>query len=323
VQYKVGSDSTGWSQPFTFTNEPNARPLVFGVYADFGFSNDESLPALMKDAAAGGFDYVIHAGDWAYDLDSWWSSVGNNFMNSIQPYAATVPYMGSAGNHEAYGTQGGGNFSQFVLRNRALQEGVGQTSGSNTNLYYSFETPLIHWVAFTAETWTMSEQQIATQAAWLQKDLSSVDRSVTPWVVAFSHKSFQMDQTTWGLFDVLVENKVDVQFVGHWHQYTRFPPIDSRNGKVVVDYASLSNGNTTYTDAQYPVIIVAGAPGNQEVDPRTCTEEWQINCTGNYGYGHFQVINATHAHWVWETTVPVKGGPDPTFRDDVWFVKTA
>ena len=36
--------------------------------------------------------------------------------------------------------------------------------------------------------------------------------------------------------------------VGHWHQYTRYPPIDSRNGKVVADYASMSADNATYTN---------------------------------------------------------------------------
>jgi hypothetical protein len=35
------------------------------------------------------------------------------------------------------------------------------------------------------------------------------------------------------------------------------------------------------------------------------------------------VLNATHAHWTWDTVVPVKGSPDPTFRDDLWIVKTA
>ena len=33
--------------------------------------------------------------------------------------------------------------------------------------------------------------------------------------------------------------------VGHWHQYTRYPPIDSRGGKVVADYASMSADNKT------------------------------------------------------------------------------
>jgi hypothetical protein len=242
----------------------------------------------------------------------------------------------------------GGNFTQFVVRNRALAENAGKNSGSNSNVYYSFNTPFTHWVAFTAESWTMSSEQLAAQAAWLEADLSAVDRTVTPWIVAFSHKSFQMDQTTWAMFDFLAKYKVDIQLVGwvapafcrhsrkppphlappnrtrsHWHQYTRYPPIDSRNGKVVIDSASVSADNGTYTNAPYPTLIVAGAPGNIEVNPKTCSEEWQINCSGNYGYGHLSVHNASHAHWEWNTTIPVSGGPDPSFGDDLWFVKTA
>ena len=196
-----------------------------------------------------------------------------------------------------------------------------------------------------------------------------------------------MDQTTWSLYDFLATYKVDVQFVGHWHQvcvggedgvcvcgqmdraaplaltrgsssprhnepalqYTRYPPIDSRNGKTVIDAKAVSGARSsgsglgdcdaphilrpsaaalaadkgTYTDAAYPTVIVTGAPGDQEVDPRTCSEANQVYCSGNYGYGWFTAVNATAAHWTWKTTVPVKGSPDATFSDDLWFVKTA
>ena len=120
--------------------------------------------------------------------------------------------------HEAYGTQGGGEFAQFVLRNRALAQNVGKSSGSNSNLWYSFETPHVHWIAFCAESWTMSAGQLAQQKAWMTQDLSSVDRARTPWVIAFSHKAWQMDSTTWSMFDILPEYKVDLHLVGHWHQ---------------------------------------------------------------------------------------------------------
>ncbi len=98
--YTVGVTGGPQTAAFTFSNgvwaHGRATPR-FAVYADFGFGNDESLKYLVDDAQAGGFDVVIHAGDWAYDLDGSKSTTGNAFMNSIQPYAATVPYMGSAG----------------------------------------------------------------------------------------------------------------------------------------------------------------------------------------------------------------------------------
>ena len=77
-----------------------------------------------------------------------------------------------------------------------MTENAAANSGSPNNFWYSFDTPLVHWIAFTAETWTMSAQQLAAQAAWIAADVAKVDRAVTPWVVAFSHKAWQMDSTT-------------------------------------------------------------------------------------------------------------------------------
>ena len=219
--------------------------------------------------------------------------------------------------------RGGGEFLQYALRYRAVAQHAGAASGSNTNFWYSFNTPHTHWIGFTGESWTMSAAQLAAQKAWAEADLAKVDRTVTPWVVAFSHKSFQMDSTTWSLFDFLPEHKVDLWFVGHWHQYTRYPPMDSRNGTVKIDAAAMSNNNSTYTNAKSPILIVTGAPGDGEVNPRSCNEKWNIRCSGNYGYGKLQIFNATHAHWVWNTTVPVSGSPDPSFIDEIWAVKSA
>lgn len=253
--YKVGSDAQGWTAAFSFNAAP-ASP-VFAVLADYGLGNDESEAQLIADGKSGAFDIVIHAGDFAYDFDNLGSKTGNAFMNTLQPFAATHPYMVAPGNHEAfvllatpekrsnsarpacgrlcmlslrpinpphtslshhryrlrYGTQGGGAFEQFALRYRAVRENAGANSGSPNNFWYSFETPLIHWIAFTAESWTMTPAQLAAQSAWLAADVAKVDRSVTPWVVAFSHKAWQMDSTTWSLFDWMAPAGVDFHFV--------------------------------------------------------------------------------------------------------------
>ena len=105
------------------------------------------------------------------------------------------------------------------------------------------------------------------------------------------------------------------------HQYTRYPPIDSRNGKVVVDAAAVSADKKVYTNPKYPTLIVTGAPCDIEVNPKGCDEPNNYYCSGNYGYGWAQVLNRTHFHWKWNTTVPVKGSADPTFSDELWIVK--
>ena len=62
--YQVGSDSEGWSQTFSFFNQPESiSPPVFAVFADFGFGNDVSMSDIVSEAASGGFDMILHAGD--------------------------------------------------------------------------------------------------------------------------------------------------------------------------------------------------------------------------------------------------------------------
>jgi hypothetical protein len=134
----------------------------------------------------------------------------------------------------------------------------------------------------------MTAAQLAEQAAWIAADVATIDRSVTPWVVAFSHKAWQMDSTTWTLYDWMPKAGVDFHFVGHWHQYTRYPPIDSStgSGKVVIDSASMNADYSVYTNPKYPTLVVTGAPGDIEVNPDHCSEQWQITskCSGNCKY---------------------------------------
>jgi phosphodiesterase/alkaline phosphatase D-like protein len=135
--YRVGSNSTGWSSVFAFVSQPLAAemkgaPVRIGWLADFGVTNGRSLPLLMKEAGAftdRRLDAIIHVGDIAYDLDcradelgpgsehaavmtgqanglSTVTStgidgfIGDAFMRGLEPVAAAIPYMVSPGNHE-------------------------------------------------------------------------------------------------------------------------------------------------------------------------------------------------------------------------------
>jgi len=91
--YKAGSDAAGWTAPFSFASSVAAP--VFAVLADYGLGNDESEAQLIADGKSGAYDIIIHAGDFAYDFDDAGSKTGNGFMNSLQPFAATHPYMPS------------------------------------------------------------------------------------------------------------------------------------------------------------------------------------------------------------------------------------
>ena len=154
------------------------------MWADFGVDDGFGLEQILRDAGAGAFDLIMHAGDWAYDLSSDESANGNFFMNRAHPYASKIPVLPAPGNHEA-----GANFSEFIARHSA----VAAYSNTGTALYYSFEanagTPTgVHVLTFNSETYI--DGGIEAMLNWIQADLASVDRARTPWVIAQSHKLF-------------------------------------------------------------------------------------------------------------------------------------
>ena len=143
-------------------------------------------------------DAMLHCGDLGYDLDSSDGRNGDAFLRDIEPIAAYVPYMVSAGNHErAY------NFSHYKARflmpfGDVRAVGVNDVPPSfgdgNThdNHYYSFDLGPVHVVAWNSEAFFYPQYFDAAYADrmydWLARDLQSVNRSLTPWVVAHAHR---------------------------------------------------------------------------------------------------------------------------------------
>lgn len=99
--YHCGSDF-GWSPEFSFTVprvDSKWSPHV-AIFGDMGNENAQSLPRLQAEAQRQMYDTIIHVGDFAYDMHSENSLVGDQFMRQIEPIAAYLPYMVVPGNHE-------------------------------------------------------------------------------------------------------------------------------------------------------------------------------------------------------------------------------
>ena len=133
-------------------------------------------------------DAMLHCGDLGYDLDDSNGRNGDAFLRDIEPIAAYVPYMVSAGNHErAY------NFSHYKARFRMPSSGDGRDAQrSSDNHYYSFDLGPVHVVAWNSEAFFYPQYFDAAYADrmydWLARDLSSTNRSKTPWIVAHAHR---------------------------------------------------------------------------------------------------------------------------------------
>ena len=109
------------------------------------------------------------------------------------------------GNHET-----SANFTEYKLRHA----GVANYSNTGSALFYSWDFQGVHFLAFNSETcedcWLFVfrfgssggslcalpappftadiEGGIAEMLAFMAADLAAVNRSATPWVVAYSHK---------------------------------------------------------------------------------------------------------------------------------------
>lgn len=145
---------------------------------------------------------------------------------------------------------------------------------ANPPFWYSFEYGMLHYVMLNTETDFTSAPDgpggsaglnsgpfgtTNQQLAFLEADLASLDRSVTPWVVVGGHRPWY---TTGGsgcapcqvAFEpLLYKYGVDLAILGHVHNSQRFMPV--YNG--TPDAAGL-------TDPKAPMYIVAGGAGNIE-----------------------------------------------------------
>lgn len=82
--YTVGDAASpeNWSATFNFTTWADpVGELTLAVYGDMGVDNARSLPILQRDLAAGGFDAVLHVGDFAYNMDDDQGVKGDRFMD--------------------------------------------------------------------------------------------------------------------------------------------------------------------------------------------------------------------------------------------------
>jgi hypothetical protein len=243
----------------------------------------------------------------------------------------------------------GANYTHYQRRFASVADNAAKNSGAGSNLYWSIDIGLTHWIFWDSESWwssSIGEQQ--SQLNWLQQDLAkaNANRANVPWIVAGAHKLWYMDDTidptnttkgsgglVWGMLN---DAGVDFHFSGHIHEYRRFLPQNPAKGQY--DSNSSNADHSVYTDPAFMVPVVSGAPGDQEVNAVNPMSEsarahlhdarlrqprydpgWQTN-TNNYGYGKLTIYNATHAHWVWTTAVPHVNSTAPDYSDDLWVI---
>eukprot|EP01065_Artemidia_motanka_P022336 TRINITY_DN26532_c0_g1_i2.p1 TRINITY_DN26532_c0_g1~~TRINITY_DN26532_c0_g1_i2.p1 ORF type:complete len:542 (+),score=112.68 TRINITY_DN26532_c0_g1_i2:56-1681(+) len=166
------------------------RLLMFGDMAVDTAVSASRMSAMVKD---GGIDAVFHAGDIAYSLVKYSGTVGDRWMRTMAPFAAEVPYMVTAGDHDLrWGRDTWDMQQRFAMPGWRSSAGhPGAVLGRWGGLWWAVDIGPIHVVSYNTEMWHTHHHLgiVRDQYLWLREDLrrANENRDAVPWIVCIAH----------------------------------------------------------------------------------------------------------------------------------------
>lgn len=320
VYYQFGTVGGSVSQVGSF-QMPGTATATIAFQGDQGTIEplgNAVAEQMARDSLATRFDAVHVVGDLAY---AWKSAVPGPeeqwiwdlYCQEQTVYSTRVPHMTTIGNHEQFS-----NATSYAARYRM----PGPESGGNLSFYYSYNVGPVHVIAFTTDG-PPDHSPGSPQYVWLQHDLQSVNRSVTPWVIFTTHRPlFCSARAEFGqhageeaiLEPLLLAGKVDLVVVGHVHVYERIYP--NIKGVPVVG----TNTTNVWRNPGAPAYVVQGTGGcllNFGTSDRVWKNPapvWSAKRARHYGYG-LMTANSTVLHYAFKLEA------DNSVFDEFWISK--
>ncbi|KAK8043194.1 hypothetical protein PG994_013677 [Apiospora phragmitis] len=242
---------------FTIQNDMSKRDLIPHIQPALNHTTIGRLATTIDD-----YELVLHPGDFAY-ADDWYLKQKNalhgakafqaileNFYDQLAPIAGRKPYMVGPGNHEALLRFGPTMPTAFASTS------ADEAARVNANKARMLARPPF-WFSF--EYGMRALRRAGQQLEFLEADLASVDRAVTPWVIVSGHRPWYTTgsepcKPCQAAFEpLLYKYGVDLGVFGHVHNSQRFQPV----------YAGRPDPNGL-ADPKAPMYIVAGGAGNIE-----------------------------------------------------------
>jgi hypothetical protein len=199
----------GLTEPAGFRTAPlpgTAAPIRFAVWGDSGYGGEDQA-TLFGQIMTVPFDFVLHAGDLAYDAGTR-SQFERTVFQVYAPLLREFSMFPVSGNHEYETEQAAPYLESFVLPENGDHE-----------RYYSFDWGDVHFVGLDTERIGHS------QTAWLDEDLTN---NRLPWTIVFGHRPPYSSGEHGGDDDfrryfvpVLEKHHVPLVLSGHEHQYER------------------------------------------------------------------------------------------------------
>lgn len=245
--FDLGAATTG--ENFTFTTpssaEVPAQDFDFIAIADM----QGMIKAMYEDSAAaieaimanaGGYDFVLNAGDMADNGDNF--SQWGWALNENLDFFANTSTFNTAGNHE----DGGGKLDDFYNYGAKAPE-----QDSDSGLYYSFDYATAHVIVLNTNDADATNGLSTAQFEWLKADLEA--NKDAKWIFVLMHKSLysggshsfdgDVEAMRAQLVPVFYKYGVDLVLAGHDHTYTVTECLDGDGDPV--SRASYDNGIIT------------------------------------------------------------------------------
>lgn len=222
--------------------EPADESFNFIEYGDTRATSQPNAVSPIHEDVVNSFllhnpEFIVHTGDMVLAGGIW--SQWLEFNESIAPiWDANIPFYGIAGNHEKYTDQyyqydsDLSNYTTFFDFSSVIDE------TGETELHYSFDYEGIHFIFLNTEDFfndtaggSNEFNCSLTQMNWLLSDLSS--RQPNDFIVVHFHRTAwsirDNNPNRWAeaktvrddFHDILIQNGVDLVFMGHDHYYYR------------------------------------------------------------------------------------------------------
>ncbi|KAL5056584.1 hypothetical protein RYX36_037266 [Vicia faba] len=306
----------GWHDPgyihsatMTGLNPSTTYSYRYGRYVAPGALS--VIKAIANEVDSNNVNSVFHIGDISYAtgfLAEW-----DFFMHLISPVASRVPYMTAIGNHERDYVSSG---SVYQTPDSGGECGVPyetyfpMPTSAKDKPWYSIEQASVHFTVISTEhDWSIDSQQYE----WMKKDMGSVNRQHTPWLIFMAHRPMYTSRRGGFLLKdqnfikavepLLLENTarasnslefcylpclVDLALFGHVHNYERTCSVYQNKCKAMP--IKDQKGVDTYDNRNYsaPVHAIIGMAGFTLDKFPDDVDSWSLKRISEFGYlrGH-------------------------------------
>ncbi|XP_014521523.1 nucleotide pyrophosphatase/phosphodiesterase-like [Vigna radiata var. radiata] len=304
--YRYGSNAVGWSKQIMLKTPPvgGSNELRFIAFGDMGKTPLDAseehyiqpgalsvIKAIAKDVDSKNIDSIFHIGDISYAtgfLAEW-----EFFFHLINPVASRISYMTAIGNHERDYINSG---SKYITPDSGGECGVPyetyfpMPTSAKDKPWYSIEQGSVHFTVISTEhDWSKNSEQYE----WMRKDMASVNRQKTPWLIFTGHRPMYTSSHSFlysgskfidTVEPLMFQNKVDLALFGHIHNYERTCSVFQNECKALP--TKDKNGVDKYDGRNYsaPVQVVIGMAGFTLDKFSTNDKSWSLKRISEFGY---------------------------------------